>query len=139
MNLHAGSQWERESAEMKGASYQACCEILQLRSDLRYGVQCPVFVQSLFHLSGDLRLYTVRGIVLLIKVMLLFIFRIKSVIQILNAALLTQDNVLQRLWLGFTDFVHSLCTSNASLLHIGSLLGLYLCCPDEIILSHKRM
>lgn len=66
-----------------------------------------MFVQSLFHLSGDLRLYTVRGIVLLIKVMLLFIFRIKSVIQILNAALLTQDNVLQRPWLGFTDFVQS--------------------------------
>lgn len=101
---------------------------------MEYSVQClysPCFI--------CLKLYTVRGIVLFTKVMLLFIFRVKNVIQILKAALLTQNNVLQMLWLCFTDFVHSLCTSNASLLHKGSLLGLYLCCPDEIILSHKRM
>lgn len=50
MNLHAGSQWEWESAEMKRASHQTCCWDRRFysfdRFDLNYEIWCPVFTLS---------------------------------------------------------------------------------------------
>lgn len=54
MNLHAGSQWESESAEMKRASHQTCCWDLRIYSwglilNMEFGVQCSYWTKFVLY------------------------------------------------------------------------------------------